>query len=252
MRMLLAVLLVVMAVAPVRAQPQAQTDTAVTLMGTRLQGRLEDGGDFPYNRFIAEILAELPEPVAFGIFPPRRVINGFMRTDDVCAFPSNVSIALRSSPEWSAFNLVQSDPVDSLSAHFFVRQGEVVPRVPADLADKDVAYTRGLDFVMQFGVDSTRFYEAEGQRIYLRMLNEGRVDVIVGWVPGMERTVAEYGMTMPDYDPDWKLTTVPLHVVCKGTPKTAAFLESFNKALAIMKESGRLAEILGYEPGGNL
>lgn len=219
----------------------------INLLGTRLQARLEDGADYPYNRVLNYMLPRLDGAASFDIYPSRRVTALFRRLDNACVFPSNLDVAASDNPDFVDFDLIGSDVVDRLTAHIFVPKGTTVPHKPSDLANKNVAYMRGLEFVKQFGDETTRFYEADGQYAYLRMLKEGRVDMALGWMPGLVELARRTGMEVPDYDPDWPLTTVSLQVVCKGSPASEAFLRDFNVLLTQMRANGKLKELLGYE-----
>ena len=119
----------------------------------------------------------------------------------------------------------------------------------ANLTDKKLSIWNGLNpDIFLPDIKYTSIEKVANDEIQLRMLNKGRIDAAIGLMPDMVLAAEKLNLELPKVSPKWIIPRSPTKgatMVCHNTPENQAFIKQFNANLTVMKESGRLREIMG-------
>ncbi len=223
----------------------AASDERVLLVGFYKEGRVNADGSGEYAELATSILEQVETPSAFVSMPVMRTIRAFKEGGHQCVLP-----ALHGS--WLARTgfkpeqLVESEPIDYVSAHFVTRPGEPVVTDARTLEGKTLGYWVGapVDRLLPPDVAVDRV-SAATEESNIHMLMSGRVDVIWSWIPDVYILFEKFGYGEPSLAPKEPLFGTTSHILCHRTPLTERFIRQVDTVIRAMRSEGKLKEFLG-------
>jgi hypothetical protein len=232
------------------ANSLAATDVAETVnspilvIGAQLEGRLDDSETAGYSLLINELLPDRDD-VNYQSFPLQRAIRTFEMEDRSCLFPTSIfAAALLTAVDPG--EMIQSDPIDLVTSHFLTRKGEPTIDSWGQIDQHKVAIQQSVELsAVNRGLSKPQIVRTPNDRVALRMLMAGRVDVFYGWYPDSVIIAEAEGLELPDFNPNFVVFETTTHIVCKKGINAEPVLEYANRKIQALKQSGELRKMLG-------
>lgn len=234
------VLLMMASISAVQAAP--------AVYGIYLENRLTDRGDKHYNHLLQR-MEEMGFEHQLQVSPLKRHYREVLDDPAFCAFPVTLH-SIRAGAyddEVKARALVSAQAVDYVTIRIFTRGGEPTIGSLSDLEGKRVALWAGLDPAAHLPGVNANIVSTRGEDVRLKMLDAHRLDAIVGFMPDVQLASKKLELPIPEYDYRLELLYVRegATLVCVDTPENRQRVQTFDKILSQLKESGELRTILG-------
>lgn len=225
---------------PLLAEPK-------TILALELDHRFMPGRDTQYNRLFYE-LRQVGFDYQLQFMPINRVWRGIGLDPTACTFPTSISAVVSMSMQGlTRQTLVQSDFVDHVRYRAVVRAGQPKIQSIQQLEGKTVAAWTGIPNRQLAGVENVQIIETHSEESRVLMLYNDRVDVMFGFVPDLHLVSEKLNLPQPDSSDTLVIwdREEGTRLVCHDTPSNRQTIESFNQALSVVRETGKLREILG-------
>lgn len=221
------------------------SDESVLLVGFYKEGRVNADGSGEYAELAKSILAQVETPSTFVTMPIMRTIRVFKEGGDQCVL-SALHGSWLARTGFKPEQLVESEPIDYVSAHFVTRPGEPVVTDARMLEGKTLGYWVGapVDRLLPPDVAVNRV-SAATEESNIHMLMSGRVDVIWSWIPDIYILFEKFGYGDPSLSPKEPLYGATSHILCHRTPLTERFITQVDAVIRTMRSEGKLKEFLG-------
>lgn len=216
---------------------------AVVIAGFPKEGRLEQDGTGHYADMVQAFLAESDEPASFVIMPFKRVTRTFLDGGSICVVPAAFERWRHFVPSLTREDILESEPIDYVTAHIVTRAGEPTISDIRQLQGKRVSHWVGVP-VDAFLTDVDTI-AAESEESNIRLLMSGRVDAIFSWSPDASILYDRMGLGTPNFAPDEPVFGSATHLVCRKTPATELLSRDVNQTILRMRADGRLKDLLG-------
>lgn len=217
-----------------------------SILTLTLDYRLTENGTSQYNLLLNE-LAEQGFEADFQFLPINRVWRTLAEDRTACTFPASAQSVELAVEGTSVADLIQSEIIDHVSYRVVVKPGNQKIISADDLVGKNIAAWNGMPNEQLVGVPGVNFIETNTEETRVKMLFNDRVDAMVGFIPDLHLVAERLGFEQPNSKDVLILWggRNGTRLVCYDTPENRATINSFNAALAKVKASGRLREILG-------
>jgi hypothetical protein len=215
------------------------------VIGLELEYRLRTDGTAHYNSMWNR-LEELGLSRAIEIKPFKRAFRDFSEENSSCLFPTSISSLTTTFPQFKDQNLIASIPTDYASMQVLSKNGAPLITELSQLNGKRVALWNGLDpKIFLAGLD-VEIEATVDEGVRLRMLNNDRVDAILGFMPDTLIAADALGYDYPAHEGAFTyFKGNGVSVVCFDSESNRAFIASFNKHLSQLKTNGELRDLLG-------
>lgn len=218
---------------------------SVVIAGFPKEGRLEQDGTGHYADMVQAILAETEVDARFVIMPVLRAVRTFDQGGSICMLPAAFERWKEKFPALTREDIIESEPIDYVTAHIVTRDGEPVISRLEDLSGKRLAVWVGLTIDTYLSDIDVDLIKTESEESSIRLLMSGRVDAIWNWVPDAYILYERFGYGVPNLDENEPIFGAAAHFLCRRTPATEAFLSEVNPAIRAMRADGRIKDIMG-------
>lgn len=216
-----------------------------SVIGLELEYRLRQDGSAHYNK-MWQRLQQLGANRGLEVLPLKRAFRDFSPQGTSCLFPTTISSLTTTFPQFKQADLITTESVDYVLLKVMTRPGEPVIKDLAQLNGKRVALWNGLDPAIFLKDLDVTVETTTDEAVRLKMLNSRRVDAILGFLPDTLLAADALGMEHPNHAGAYQyFTTNRVSMVCFDSPENRQYVEQFNKALLILKQTGELKRILG-------
>ncbi len=221
------------------------------LLALELDKTFMPGKDFRYNRFI-NAMGEEGFSYDLTFTSIKRLWRGMSEDNTACTFPTDIESVVRiSGYQFSRDQLIQSQPVDYVSYRALVRPGDPIIQTKEQLVGKKVAAWGGIPNAELVGVEGVEYIATNSEESRAQMLYSHRVDVVLGFVPGINIAIEELGYPQPETKGTLAVWIGKgegensTHLVCFDTPNNRQGIAQFDAALERIKARGELRGLLG-------
>lgn len=230
----------------------ALSETSVRAQGDRVivagflkEGRLEADGTGHYADFTRAVLAESAVPSQFVAVPVKRAVRDFAAGDSICMVPAAFRVWRFSFPGLTKGDIVESKPIDYITAHIVTRQGDPVISDVRELEGMRIGVWVGAEVdVFLKGIELTMI-RAETEESSIKLLMSGRVDAIWNWNPDIYILFDRMKLGSPNLDPDAPIFGSTAHFMCRRTAATEALIRDVDRSIEAMRDDGRMRALLG-------
>jgi len=175
------------------------------------------------------------EPMA-----PNRAFHEFESGNMPCVSPANKKPAFYDYGE----DFIQSTAMFEAKIYIFTSRGSEPIRDLDSLKGKTVGIRSGMPYgknVMNSGLE---LREASTIEANIAKLKHDRIDAFIAFYPDSHTVFHDKGMEPLPYAADHPVEIMPDRVVCHDTQRGRDVVDSLNKALAKLEESGRLSKLI--------
>lgn len=208
------------------------------------EGRVEKDGSGPFAALVDAILDETSVPTVRQTMPIKRTLREFAQGNDVCIVPVSFS-GVKALYDWlERDRVLESEPIDVVSAHIVTRPGGPVIADPAELNGRTVMAWTGTPAAAFLAGTDVKIINVESEAGAVNLLMSKRVDAIISWVPDSFILFEKLGYGPPSVDLTRPLFVSETHFLCRKTPSTTRLMAQVNAAIRTMREDGRIKSIL--------
>ncbi len=217
----------------------------VKVIGFPKEGRLEIDGSGPYGDLIRAILKQAGYDGAFIATPVLRALRYFETEGEVCLVPASMIAVTSQFPTIGADKLIASEPIDYITGHLVTRPGTKPIRNPAEIQGKIMAAWVGVNVKVFFPNIDFTLLKTESEENAIRLLHNGRVDIIWSWIPDIYILYDQMGLGEPVLAEDSPIFGSSAHFTCHRTAQTEQLIVKIDKIINEMRANGDLKRILG-------
>lgn len=220
------------------------SDEKVLVVGFYKEGRVNPDGSGGYAELARYILGQVKTPSILITMPILRTVRTFKKGGDRCVLSALHGTWLART-ELRPEDVVESEPIDYVTAHFVTRPGEPVITDARALEGKSLGHWVGapVDRILPPDVSVNRV-SAATEESNIHMLMSGRVDVIWSWIPDVYILFEKFGYGKPSLVPKEPLLGATSHILCHRSPLTERFIKQVDSVIQTMRSEGKLKEIL--------
>lgn len=190
-----------------------------------------------YQRIMRRALSDMDTPVRQSFFPFKRALSVFEYRQADCIY-SLTDVIER---DLGSDAVISSFPLGAFSYYMFNRQPDAPLVSPEELADRAVSGVIGHESYYRHAVEKAgSFVLVNSDRQNLKLLREGRVDVIIAALPD----IAPFVPTL-NYSPQNPLFTGYDRITCHRTAETTQFIRQLSAELRHLKASGFYRQAAG-------
>lgn len=214
----------------------------VSIAAQQIPGVYTTEGNGAYDQVYAAIEKEVGGlPGKLQVVPAGRAIALYSNKQVECQTPANSDADFYPV----AFPTVQSKPFNLAKIYIFSKPGEAPVTTLAALAGKRVAVRQGFNYGKVFESAGLNVEKGPSIEANVKKLLDGRVDVLVDFVPDAWDAFAGLKMAPLPYDAAKPVAVHQDAVVCRDTPETRVLIEKINAGIQGLKGKGKLKELLG-------
>lgn len=217
----------------------------VVIAGFTKEGRLEQDGTGHYADMVHAVLAEATVGARFVIMPVLRTVRSFAEGDSICMVPAAFERWKVKFPNLNREDIIESEPIDYISAHIATRAGMPVITRLEELNGMRMAVWVALPVDTHLTDIDVEVIRAESEESSIKLLMSGRVDAIWTWVPDAYILYERLGYGVPNIDDNQPIYGSAAHFLCRRTPTTEALMKQVDPIIRSMRADGRLKKILG-------
>lgn len=198
-----------------------QSAHATTIATSRFPNILSDKFEQqgPFNVFLDSL-----ENAYVAFFPTLRAENNFRNRQFDCLFPA--SIAGLHNPE----QLIESTPIQSASAFLFSTSPNL-----SIVKSTTIGIRRGFSYNNIREKLNGHFIELQDDFDAVRLLDSGRVEAVIGFLPDIAAAYSAINKQLPYYDVNAPISSNEDAMVCHKTPENMVFIASVNKKIETFK-----------------
>ena len=213
-------------------------------IGLYLDHRFEHDETSPYQILLRKLSTGYELEV--GVYPIKRSTQSLVRDKTACGGPSSIeAIKKFYSKELKGNKIIESDKIELLTTRLFSRVGSPVARNIKDIEGKNIVSWLGIPDKLFLPNVEFNSIKVKSDNQALKVLNAGRADYVLGWIPDTPLVAESMGFEQPLFDQSLAIFSGYLSIVCHDTDRNRKYLKNVNKRLAELKKSGELQKILG-------
>lgn len=240
----LGVFLAVLLAVPAAAQKELHP-SGILFVGFPKEGRLEVDGTGHFADLVNAMLAEAGASERLVTVPVRRARRIFEENVDVCIAFTTKEVLPLSIPSLKQDDLIETVPIDYVSAHLVSQPGTEPITDPQLLQGKTIGSWVGASVRVFLPDLEFNWVKTESEETAIHMLMEGRYDAIWSYVPDVKILAERSGVAEPVWDSSSPFMAAATHIVCRHTLMTELFMPRLNEVLETMRTDGRMKKILG-------
>lgn len=215
------------------------------IVGFPKEGRMEADGTGHYAVLVREVLAEAGYSDQLTTVPVKRSLRFFETLDEICLVPVSKLAIQHQYPNIDPDSLIQGTPIDYITGHLVTRPGTEPIRNMSLIENKIVASWIGVQVDVFFPNHKFTLLHSETEASAIKMLMNGRADMIWGWVPDTYILFEKMGLGTPALALDTPVFGSSAHFVCKRSEKSEVLMPRLDAVIDAMRGDGRLKQILG-------
>lgn len=197
----------------------------IKIYTTELDGHHQPDLRGKYDQIVLSAASGKKLNVDFQFLPPARAILQFSRCEDCCVSPCNSAPDITHCP-----GATLSDVWDRVELHAFnVTPGELDVSIE-NFKNLRVGAIQGMPLGAKVEKNLTEIRRLETPRAAANMLNLGRLDVFLGWIPETLVYFRANNIPVPKYNAKAPVKSVPIGIACKG-PKSLQLIDAVNAYL---------------------
>lgn len=208
-----------------------------------LDYRLTEAGMGHYDRLLAYLQEGLGLDVS--VQPLIRSHQSFQGSRKACLFPSAIAPLVRMYPGMKRFPLVAGNNIDYVSLRVFSHPDKRKINEVGELKGLKLAFWNGLSPDQLLEGVAVTLEPTSGESVRVKMLDAGRIDAILGFMPDVYLAAEQLGLRKPKYNENLSILKNGVTLVCHDNPENRALIAEFNRLLRHLKRSGRLRGMLG-------
>ncbi|SDE24479.1 ABC-type amino acid transport substrate-binding protein [Kordiimonas lacus] len=230
---------------PASADDQVSETPALVVAGFLKEGRFEKDGTGHYVDLVRALLAETQVSTQLVTMPVKRMLKQYEDGEVHCMVPVSFAAVKMNFPSTERAAIVESVPVDYITAHIVTKPGTPPVTDVAALKGKRLAAWVGVPLELFLPNLDAKVLRVESEESGIRLLMSGRVDAIWSWVPDAFILFDRMGYGTPSLAIDKPLFSSTAHVLCHRSAQSEALIKDIDAGILAMRADGRLKEIFG-------
>lgn len=230
LKRLLALLILVMSL-PVQANP-------VTVISPVIPGLHQTDYQGVFDIVINKLLVE-SGLATHTVLPTKRSYFEFDKCISCCFSPDNLDPLFQKASS----QLIETLPINIAKIYIFTRKGDPTLSHLSQLTGKRVGIKHGTTYGTQIDEAPLNRIGAHSILQNMKMLDQGRVDAVIAYIPDMYKVFQEIDADLFDFQEANPLAIYKDSLVCKSV--SHHFIQTFNHALLELEASGELKQMLG-------
>lgn len=215
------------------------------VIGLELQYRLRKDNTAHYNK-MWEKLVDMGLSRDISVLPLKRAFRDYSADGNSCLFPTSMQSLKASFPQFANADLIETKSVDYVTLTILTLPDQPKITETAQLDGKRIAMWNGLDPKLFFADVNVHVETTNDDATQLKMLNNKRVDAVVGFIPDIFLAADSIQSPYPKYEGNLRFfDRNQVSMVCFNKPENKAFITEFNQLITQLKDSGELQKILG-------
>lgn len=192
-----------------------------------------------YDLIIKEAFSASQSPLKMQLYPLSRGEKAFKHCFNCCLSPMN------NNPEFylPQVGVVETEAMNVAKVYAFSARGQTVYSSLESLKGKTVGLRKGMPYGKSVAAADLDWIYVRELKKHLILLDKGRIDVFLAYVPDAYLMFAENNMAPLPHD---RANPIAVHadaLLCRGVPTSV--IRGFNAAIRQMKKDGRMQKILG-------
>ncbi|NVJ97453.1 MAG: transporter substrate-binding domain-containing protein [Alphaproteobacteria bacterium] len=217
----------------------------VKVAGFLKEGRFEKDATGHYADLVRALLLETEVPTQLVTMPVKRMLKQFDDGYVQCMVPVSFPVVKMNFPHIEQADVVESVPIDYITAHIVTRPGTPAIAGVNGLKGKRLAVWVGVPFELFMPNPEADVLRVESEESGIRLLMSGRVDAIWSWVPDAYILFEKLGYEEPSLAIDQPIFGSTGHLLCRRDRKTEALMKDIDRSILAMRDDGRLKAIMG-------
>lgn len=225
-----------------RAAQENPVSIVSIALGPNLQTETKEG---VYSTLIEGLLSELTRPARYTVLPLKRAIHRFATGEADCIWGLDSGVLVAFGVEGD--QLLQSDPVFLSSQHVFTASPGPVISSTEGLRGRIIGASLGTAGT----IIEKRLLAAGARVVFLPtqsskafVLVQHHVDAIIGWLPDLLIVFEKEGYPRPQFDPQFKLMSSEISVVCHATLRLSEFIREMNSTIRAAQRAGTVQSLI--------
>ncbi|MCP4264532.1 MAG: amino acid ABC transporter substrate-binding protein [Candidatus Brocadiaceae bacterium] len=207
----------------------------MNLVGYDIPTLTQVDGQGAYDKIINQVKSVSGKNWNYTVMPPARADNAFSSGSADCIGPLDKDF-------YTGGDVIQTDYFNIAKIYIYTAEGSTALTSAEQLKGKNVGARKGMPYGPDFDSAGLKVSYVSSIDKNLKKLKAGRLDAFVAYVPDAWFVP---GVQALSHDENKPLAVHEDAFTCKNTTAAQAFVKEFNAALAELKSSGKVREILG-------
>lgn len=216
-------------------------EQTIKIASYQIPGVIERDKSGFYDKVILKILKNTHKNYKYAVYPPARANSKFETKNADCLFP----LDRRFYKSEGSSNFINSSPINTAKIYIYSPEGKGPYSTIEEIKGKRIGTKRGTPLGPRWESAKLNSIKVDTDEQNLKMLNAGRLDVFLAFIPDMNILKINKGIKLGNFN---KLKPFDVHfdsLLCHKNKYTKKFVESFNIELMKLKSSGELKKMLG-------
>lgn len=210
------------------AAPQARADDPLTVAAFTIPGLLEENGGGLYAGMLADVARRTGIRIRLDVLPIARARASYRQGQYDCLLPLDPGV------EDDYAGHLQSVPLAEARAYLFTRPGTPPLRGLGEVDGRRVGAELGVPYPAPVRAIIADNYAGTLENL-LKMLNRGRFEAVLAYMPDMGAMATKMEVPVPSYDPAFPVAVYADSLTCRPTGRNQDLLQRINAALAAIK-----------------
>ena len=161
-----------------------------------------------------------------------------------CAYPLTKRALEVSIQQGEQVDMIESMPVLISKSYLFSRPGSPLIRSVKHMEGKVLIQIAGENYNHNFRGLDAQFQNVASASETVRLLLAGRGDAMFGSLPDILFSIADMGVPLPDFDPDFVVLEYENAVTCRESDRAAALIREFDERVRVTLADGSLRKFV--------
>jgi hypothetical protein len=203
-------------------EEQENSARLLTIYAVSIPGVHQQDKKGSYDTAILEAASQFSNPVKLQVWPPRRTFQAFADCENCCLTPAS------DNPQFVVFPDVSvSKPIQQARLVIFTKYGSKPITSVEELSGLTVSRRHGISYSKNLQRADINFIFAADLKGSIKMLEQGRTDAFVAFVPDAYKTFEKLGMEPLVHDVESPIAVHEDSLICRGTVGKA-FVAAFD------------------------
>lgn len=218
--------------------PAGFTTAQVQIIGYEIPGLHQQDKAGVYDQILQKVV--IADGMAIlDVYPPARAERTFKNCQNCCITPVN------NNPEFYDFvgNVVSTAAINHARIYIFSPPGSEPFHSLSQLNDKVIGTRFGMPYGKTFNSADLKKIEVSDLGEHISLMKLGHIDAFLAYAPDIYDMFKEEGVTPYPHVESQPYALHPDTLVCRSV--TREFVDTFNKRIKSLRQSGELQKILG-------
>jgi len=200
----------------------------------------------PPHQLLLSALKGLQTPVKTKLFPLSRALDEFWKNPKSCKYPASIAASRQTFPKNNDVALIESDPFFFTSGKVYSREDDEVFNSLSQLYVRSVGTLANSTLEKIAITAGATVYAAKHESHLYDMLMLKRIDAVLAYHPHFLTTIdiSDRQADRVKFSEELSIIVNQSAIVCHDFAEARDILETVNKQLLLLRQSGELDQIL--------